>query len=103
MKKETTCPCCGQVCAVSVPGAEVVELLGGQQRVVFERLLTASGRMVPRRMLLDEMYGDDPDGGALSAEKVLHLVVHRLRKAVAPHGYRIENAWGRGYRLKVAA
>jgi hypothetical protein len=56
------------------------------------------GRFVENELLLCALYGDDPAGGPLTADKCLHLFVHQLRPKLATKGLAIENGFGR-YRM----
>lgn len=42
-------------------------------------------------------------GGARRSEKMVHVMICKLRAALRPHGIQIENLWGRGYRMGAAS
>lgn len=47
------------------------------------------------------LYGTDPEGGA--NEKIVDVLVHKLRKKLAAYGIDVHTEWGVGYRLDDAA
>ena len=51
--------------------------------------------------LIDALWGDDPEGGPLHAEKAVHVYVCRLNKTLRAFGREIKGQRGRdgGYRL----
>ncbi|MGZ0150627.1 AfsR/SARP family transcriptional regulator [Kribbella sp. WER1] len=57
-----------------------VDLKGPRHRAVLARLLVARGRVVPARVLVDDLWADPPEG-ALSA---LRTFVAALRRAIEP-------------------
>ncbi|MGW7679399.1 AfsR/SARP family transcriptional regulator [Kribbella sp. NPDC054772] len=57
-----------------------VDLRGPRHRAVLARLIVARGRVVPARVLVDDLWADPPDG-ALSA---LRTFVAALRRAIEP-------------------
>ncbi|HEY3559238.1 MAG TPA: BTAD domain-containing putative transcriptional regulator [Kribbella sp.] len=57
-----------------------VDLKGPRHRAVLARLIVARGRVVPARVLVDDLWADPPDG-ALSA---LRTFVAALRRAIEP-------------------
>lgn len=64
---------------------------------LFERLLSADGRIVSKQLLLDSLYGT----GADVDEPVVEVYVSRLRKRLQPHGVQITVKRGLGYMLQV--
>jgi hypothetical protein len=47
--------------------------------------------------LVDLVYGDDPNGGPLTAPRSLNVLAHRANKQLRAQGYQIKSAWlGRG-------
>lgn len=63
------------------------------------RLLFAlrSRRIASHGMIVDALWGDDPDGGPLCAEEVIRTYICNLRKK----GFRIRTLYGQGYLLLV--
>ena len=72
--------------------------LGPLARRLVAYLARHFGQWCEKEMLLCALYGDDPDGGPLLADKCLHLHVHDLRPVLAKHGLALENGYGR-YRM----
>ena len=42
--------------------------------------------------LIDQLYGQDPDGGPLTADNIVHLNIFRIRKCLWP-GWQIKNLY----------
>lgn len=61
--------------------------------------LADSKEPVLTHRLLFAMYGDDPEGGPVSAEQSLHVYISRLRRRLAPHGFKITCQRHIGYSL----
>lgn len=59
-------------------------------------LLSASGRLVSHDELFDALYGDREDGGP--DEKIIAIMLCRLRKKLVQVGVRIETHHGQGFR-----
>ena len=87
-------------------GAEVVEdddgmiELTGRERQVLARLLGAAGEAVPRRKLLEEIWGPHQESVA-----VLDATIHRLRRKLEANPANpkiITTVRGVGYRLEIA-
>lgn len=68
-------------------GGELVPLSGGRVRALLARLALDAGREVPRGVLIEAIWDEEPPGDAAHA---LQALVSRLRRAlgpaVAPHG-----------------
>jgi YVTN family beta-propeller protein len=60
-----------------------VRVAGPRQRALLALLLCNANRVVSREQLLDELMGDHP---ADSAERMLHVQISRLRKAIDSDG-----------------
>jgi two-component system response regulator TctD len=66
-----------------------------RERAVLEALATRAGRVVPREMLIGEVFGfDEPVGG-----NAIEVHVTRLRGKLAPDGPGIRTVRGVGYML----
>lgn len=82
-------------------GARQVEIDGIPQQFprreisLLERLLSATGRTVPKSALLDHTYGT----GADVEEAAIEAHISRLRKRLRPYGIAIQVQRGLGYRL----
>ena len=64
-----------------------------QELAAFECLLERRGRLVPKSVLIDQMYGV----GADVDDKVVEAPISRLRKKLGNHGVTIKAARGLGY------
>ena len=67
-----------------------------KERSVFESLAVATGAVVPRARLLEQVWGS-----ADADPHVLDATIGRLRRRLGPCGGAIETTPGRGYRLAV--
>jgi uroporphyrinogen-III synthase len=65
-----------------------------RERAVFDVLSRRPGVVVPRRVLLTEVWGSDQADG-----HALEVTVGRLRRRLEPTGLRVEAVLRRGYRL----
>lgn len=79
--------------------------LRGRHRAVLARLVVARGRVVPRGVLIEDLWDDDPPPGALGA---LQTFVSALRRALepgrAPHSpARLLVTEGSGYALRATS
>ncbi len=70
----------------------------GRPRRLLLSLLLRRGDPVPRDVLIDQLWGDEPP---LNADNALHLLVSHLRRAIAGAEPRIDRLPG-GYRLVIA-
>lgn len=66
---------------------------------LFEKLLTANGRLVSKQALLDSLYGT----GADVDEPVVEVYVSRLRKRLQPYKVQITVKRGLGYMMQAAS
>lgn len=73
--------------------AEGVVDLQRRELAAFECLLERRGRLVPKSVLIDQMYGV----GADVEDKVVEVPISRLRKKLVGHGITIKAARGLGY------
>ena len=69
-----------------------------KERAVFECLYRHRSRLASKAVLLDHVYGV----GTEVDEKVIEVLISRLRKRIAPYGLSIRTARGLGYRLEEA-
>lgn len=86
-----TCPTCGQpMTAPRVPLEALLDLrFGGRKRLLMEALVRAYPRAVSRDALVAALFGDDADGGPMTAETVISVYVCQLRKRLAPYRWTI--------------
>lgn len=76
---------------------KLVSLGSPRQRALLARLLVDAGEVVSTDRLVEDLWeGEVPD----TARHTLHVYVSRLRKAIGPHGARLERQ-GKGYRLAI--
>ena len=106
MPPTVVCPTCCQALPAGAQGqgAAALELaadlrLGGQQRLIFLHLAEAGRRGSSITKIIDALYVDDPEGGALTAKDGVRVVVHHLRRRLAITSWRVETILGFGYRL----
>lgn len=92
------CPTCGQRMGLG-PTVEVLRELSPNEALIFLCIMQAGVAGVTVEDLIDGTYGDDPEGGPLSARKVIHVLKHRLAAKALKHGFRIHNVSGRRYVL----
>ncbi len=64
-------------------------------------LLAAGPRLVTHDELFDCLYDGREDGGPY--DKIISVMICRLRKQMAPLGIIIENVWGQGFRTRAEA
>jgi len=70
-----------------------------KERAVFECLFRHRNRLASKTALLDHVYGI----GSEVEDKVIEVLVSRLRKRIAPYGLSIRTARGLGYSLEETA
>lgn len=76
-------------------GETVIELRR-RELAAFECLLERQGRLVPKTVLADQIYGI----GADVDEKIVEVPISRLRIKLSEHGVRIKAARGLGYLME---
>ena len=81
------CPCCGQTLPADPPTIR----LSPQQTLIFNRVVQAGAHGVSRNVLLDLMYRDDPAGGPLTFDKVLHVQVCQINRKLKALGKKIKS------------
>jgi DNA-binding response OmpR family regulator len=78
-------------------GGASVYLTPNRFRVFF--LLAASHGLVSREQIIEQLYGDEADGGPECIYNVVSVYLTNLRQQIAPLRLAIENESGRGWRL----
>ena len=78
-----------------VTAGEQLLLLPRRELALFELLLKARGSSVAKNAILDQLYGT----GADVEDKVVEVIVSRLRKRLAPYGVSIQVRRGIGYNI----
>jgi DNA-binding response OmpR family regulator len=91
--------CCGDLrfavdTRVAYVGARAL-VLSARETELLELLLRRAGRVVPKRIAEDQLFGLDGDLGSNAIE----VYVHRLRKRLEETGTRIETVRGVGYMI----
>lgn len=68
-------------------------------------LFDRPGRLVRVEAMLGELWGNDPNGGPLTARRAVNVQVCLLRAVLRDlgTGYRIDVEYGEGYRLELPA
>jgi DNA-binding response OmpR family regulator len=79
-------------------GERLIPLSPAQSALV-SRLIGAGG-FVPMRALIDVLYGDDPEGGPLTADLCVRVNVTRIRRKLRGTGVRLHGLQWHGYRLE---
>lgn len=100
MMASDICPCCGQ--ALPDAYAKVAETCGlsPQQTELFLTVAAGSGNTVHFERIINRLWGHDPNGGPDDPLSGIAVRVHNANKRLEASGYRIENVWGIGYRLR---
>lgn len=73
----SVCPCCGRPIVDEAP----LYITSPSQRRIFEALAKAPNGLT-REQLENELYWDDPDGGAETASRVVYVQIHKLRRTL---------------------
>lgn len=84
------CPCCGG----EMPAPPAPELLlelkvSPLQRRILECVARAYPGHAKTLKVIDAMYWDDPNGGAVTARNAISVHSHRLNEKLAPFGWQI--------------
>lgn len=94
------CPCCGRPDTRTNPIEAIAAItLSGHERRIALSLAGNFGHVVAMATLIDAVYGDDPEGGPLTADVIIKVMLVRLRRRLAPFGLAVNNVYGVGYRL----
>ena len=97
------CECCGQALPEAFEAIGKRSGLSRGELAVFLKVARAEAQLATWTALLDRLYGDDAEGGALWAVHTIRGLVRRANKKIAPFGYRMINVRGQGYRLAEVA
>lgn len=65
------------------------------------RALAKRPREARTKYIVDEVYGERPDGGPTTADNTIKVQVSLMRPLLAEHGIHILTLWGEGYMLEV--
>lgn len=68
---------------------------------IFLTLRRYAGRLVPCADLIDVIWGNDPDGGPLTANNTIRVYIYRIKEhlKILNSNWKITNIWGIGYRM----
>ncbi len=96
----TVCPCCGH--KINANGIQALSMInmGRQERAIIGELSRVFPRGVTNERMQAVLYADRDDGGANYADKVVSIVIMRVRRKIEAFGWTIPD--GRtegGYRL----
>lgn len=83
----TICPNCNYV--IDEKSADLyvqIYKIGGNQAKVFRLLFRRFGTCVSTEVILDELYGDCPNGGPDNGDRAVHKTIDRLRKCIKQSG-----------------
>jgi hypothetical protein len=92
------CPTCGHTMQTPTP-LTVLESasLAAQERRIIDLLIKAHPRKISKDRLTDLLYCYDPDGGPVTADKSVAVLIHRIRRKIKPYGWTIPyQTGGRG-------
>lgn len=81
-------------CGYPIPEADWLNELTGQQRRVAEIILHAGQRGVHTDCIVDAIYSDDPNGGALTASNVVAVCAVRINQRLARFGVQVHRQAG---------
>lgn len=99
------CPCCKREWPAGRSPDDARRLLGDilarptRHARVLAALVDHFGEYVPRRDLIDHVFGNDPDGGPLAADDVVRKLVRDLRRRLAVRGFELIGLPRHGTRL----
>lgn len=97
------CPCCGQAVEILAADALLAAPLGMMSKRVLRSLISAYPGSVDLHQLVDRVYVDHHDGGAMNAEKNVREMIAVIRRAIIPLGWTVPPGIGghgsTGYRL----
>lgn len=94
------CPNCGFKHHDTGYAEELLDItLQNTPRRILTRLMLGNGATVSKAVIVEELYGDRPDGGPDTAEKVVESHISKLRKRIKPRGWTIRCSKFDGYRL----
>lgn len=90
------CECCGH----PVEAAGLERFLTRMQRKLYKVVAASGGPGIDRDSLVERMYADDPDGGAVSLT-IIPTMLFKMRPVLNRHGVDISVKRGPGavYRL----
>ena len=88
-----TCPHCGQTLSELPPAFGGLRLTPSQD-IILQSLVRAGKNGLPRDAIIDKLYADHPDGGPVTATRVVWVLMCQLRKKLALIGKTIVTEHG---------
>lgn len=109
MDAACTCPVCGgeirnaPATLVEDRGMVVANgsfaVLTGSETTILRELIARFPAVASKERLYNALYALDIDGGA--QEKIVDVMICKIRKKLAPLGIEITTSWGQGFALGV--
>lgn len=89
----TICPTCGH--SMNAGRAPIEALsgapLGRLERLIVNVLVRAYPRAISRQIIVDYIYGDDPNGGPDNPDNIVSVLMVKLRRKLPQYGWTIPN------------
>lgn len=85
------CPCCGSSIerpVFPVDGLNHIRLTP-KQRAILAAIVESYPKPVTAELLIEVLYGADPNGGPLTVRNVLAVHISRLRGIIEPYGWTV--------------
>jgi DNA-binding winged helix-turn-helix (wHTH) protein len=97
------CPVCGQALpdTMRARALSIIECLRvqPQARMIGEMLADKMPLFVSCDALVELLWGDDPNGGPITAEAAVKVRISHLRRALIGSALRIDTMYRRGWRM----
>jgi hypothetical protein len=82
--KVVVCEACGH----PKPDNEIVALLTGKQRRLFEIIVRSGTLGIGVHDIMPELYANDPTGGPTNSQ-IISVMAHHINKKIAPFGLKL--------------
>lgn len=94
--RQLLCPCCGSkmIEAVDHPRHLINVRMSPREKVLLDLFVAKWPRPLRRHSMVNALYGDDPNGGPLTADHTAGTVVTLLRKTLTPFGWTVRSNKG---------
>lgn len=76
-------------------GGREVTIPRARAREALRVMVRKGGRVTRKQEIINAVYGDRPDGGPETAQKVIDLYIHSIRKTLCPDA--VLTVWGQGW------
>lgn len=86
MSERKRCPCCRQLLPEPMP---LGLRLNDRQRMIIDYVRRGGESGVVIDDLVEHIYQLDPNGGPVTARKVIYVTIHNLNKKLVPKGFAI--------------